>query len=252
MTNPHIFRRVRLAQKIVADTANWYEVVSSALMRRPLTSIQRRGGPPISARPEVQLWDHFNDIWYHHSYTRHTSIPMGAVVVDIGANIGLFALYAARTAATVYAIEPSTSNFEYLVQNTSKFANISSYKLAIAANDGRARLVISGSPTAYSLVSNDDSHFEVIETMCLDTFFTTLGISRCNFLKLDCEGAEYEIILNADSRCLERIDRIVLEYHDDITPYSHRDLLAKLDHHGFSTTKYKAQGQLGMIAAIRA
>lgn len=40
------------------------------------------------------------------------------------------------------------------------------------------------------------------------------GIERVNFLKIDCEGVEYEIFFTASHEILRRIDKIAMEYHE--------------------------------------
>jgi hypothetical protein len=84
------------------------------------------------------------------------------------------------------------------------------------------------------------------------TFFERYQIERCDFLKLDCEGSEFEIILDSDPALMRRIDRIVMEYHDHRSPrFSHHDLLRALERLGFGVTSYNPNGTHGMIAAIR-
>jgi len=82
--------------------------------------------------------------------------------------------------------------------------------------------------------------------------FERFNISRCDFLKLDCEGSEFDIILDSDPSLWCRVTRIVMEYHDHVSDrFSHRDLLQKLETLGFRTTAYNANGTYGMIAAVR-
>jgi hypothetical protein len=67
-------------------------VLPRASAGKTVTEIRLRRGPVISATPEHSLWPHFSDIWYHQSYTKHFSIPSDSVVVDVGANVGVFSL----------------------------------------------------------------------------------------------------------------------------------------------------------------
>lgn len=102
-----VVRRARIAGHAFWDIANWREFLPRASAEETVTEIRLRRSPVISATPEHSLWPHFSDIWYHQSYTRHFLIPSGSVVVDVGANVGVFSLFAARTARIVYALEPS-------------------------------------------------------------------------------------------------------------------------------------------------
>src|SRR5262249_54371498 len=93
---------------------------------------------------------------------------------------------------------------------------------------------------------------ETVEVSSLSTFFERYRIERCGFLKLDCEGCEFELVLDSDPKVINRIDRIVMEYHDHLSiRFSHRDLLEALTKLGFEAVAYNAKGTYGMIAADR-
>ena len=68
----------------------------------------------------------------------------------------------------------------------------------------------------------------------MDAVFSDHHIERCDFLKLDCEGAEYEIIYAASPKTLARIHRIAMEYHDRVDKVTKaKELVAFLIGHGF-------------------
>jgi FkbM family methyltransferase len=223
-------RRLGAALSIVRDFTNWREVVDSIRTNTPCTTLQRRNGTAIVGMPDTQLWNHYNDIWNHRSYTRLVDIPRQGIVVDIGANVGLFSLFAARTARAVYALEPSSRNFMYLTANTRAVPQISTHRIALGGFDGTALLRTSGSPTTYTLAGDtaDGSAVETVNVWSLNTLFTELQIGHCDYMKIDCEGAEYEILLSAEPAILEKVGRIVLEFHDHLSQSSHKDpLLSK-------------------------
>jgi hypothetical protein len=149
-----VLRRARIASHVFWDIANWREVLPRASAGKTVTEIRLRRGPVISATPEHSLWPHFSDIWYHQSYTKHLSIPSGSVVVDVGANVGVFSLFAARTARILYALEPSSSNFALLRSNTAQAKNIVPLHLACAGADGQASLDVGSDPVSFSLAGN--------------------------------------------------------------------------------------------------
>ena len=246
-------RRARIAGHAFSDIANWREVLPRATVGKSVTEIRLRNGSIIKAPPENALWPHFSDIWYHLSYTKHCAIPPNSLVVDIGANVGVFSLFAARAARVVYSLEPASSNFSRLVSNASHTQNIVPLNLACAGRDGRASLDLSDNPVSFSLMtSRSPDRHETVDVIELGTLFERYKIGQCDFLKLDCEGSEFEIILNSEPSLMGRITRIVMEYHDHLSEgFSHRDLLQKLDKLGFHTTAYNPNGACGMIAAVR-
>ena len=164
----------------------------------------------------------------------------------------MFSLFAARFARVVYALEPASSNYSRLVENTSRVHNIVPLKCACAAHDGSGSLDVSGIPVTFSLLTSSSAATqESIDVISLATLFERYTIDRCDFLKLDCEGAEFEIILQADPSVLNRVRTIVMEYHDHLSNYSHVDLLEKLKRLGFQASSYNSNGTYGMIAASR-
>jgi FkbM family methyltransferase len=246
-------RRARIATQAFSDIANWREVLPRAASGESVTEIRLRDGSIITAPPETALWAHFSDIWYHMSYTQHCQIPRDAVVVDIGANVGVFSLLAARQARLVYALEPASSNFFRLVSSVSRAKNVVPLNLACGAQDGRSVLDLSINPVSFSLLtSGSPGKQESVDVVTLGTLFERFNITRCDFLKLDCEGSEFDIILDSDPSLWRRVTRIVMEYHDHLSErFSHRDLLQKLEKLGFRTIAYNANRTYGMIAAVR-
>jgi hypothetical protein len=69
----------------------------------------------------------------------------------------------------------------------------------------------------YSMVFNDNSmnvsEFMSVECITLDELFEEHKIDRCDLVKMDIEGAEYETLYNASDDTLGKIGRIVGEYH---------------------------------------
>jgi hypothetical protein len=70
---------------------------------------------------------------------------------------------------------------------------------------------------------------------------------------MDCEGAEYPILLNTPDELLKKIDRIVLEYHDNVTDYTHQDLKKFLSEGGYKVkiTPNFVHADLGYLYAQR-
>jgi len=247
------FTRAKIAGLAFLDIANWREVLPRAAAGETVTEIRLRDGTVITAPPENALWPHFSDVWYHSTYTKRQPIPRGAVVVDIGANVGVFSLFAARTARMVYALEPASSNFSRLVANTSRAQNVAPMRMACGGNDGSAVLDLSSNPVSFSLMTHSSGNSETVEVVTLASLFDRLKIAKCDFLKLDCEGAEFDIILNSAPALIRGIPRIVMEYHDYLSErFSHRDLLQRLESLGFRVRIYNHHETYGILEAIRA
>lgn len=137
-------------------------------------------------------------------------------VVDVGANIGVFALWAERLGADVSAYEPEPRTFASLVRNVAG-RRISPRQAALV---GRAlptvRLYLSGlDSTRHNLVAREIESGERLRDF-VDVPTVTLADvvgPGCDLLKLDCEGAEFEALASADDDTLRRARRIILEFH---------------------------------------
>lgn len=113
------------------------------------------------------------------------------VVVDIGANIGGFTALSAETAKIVYAFEPDKENFRLLQENTKKFSNVKLFDCGIG-DKGKRTLYGGGTNYGnYSLTKIDDRLNDEQTITCYPLSHFKLG--EIDFLKCDCEGAEYEI-----------------------------------------------------------
>lgn len=160
------------------------------------------------------------------------SILPGSIVVDIGANIGIFSLYAAgRGAAKVFAYEPNSESFRCLLKNidaNNLEAVVTPTQLAVTSRDG-ATVRFPTSASMYNAIITDDncSDFELVETVTLARIIGQTP--TVDVLKLDCEGAEYDILLNASGEALSRVASIRMEYHSGPTD----ELWAALQGHGF-------------------
>ncbi|NJM41259.1 MAG: FkbM family methyltransferase [Anaerolineae bacterium] len=86
--------------------------------------------------------------------------------------------------------------------------------------------------TTGSTVSGNATHAMEVESIALDDLLAQTG-GHCDFLKMDCEGGEFEILLNASCETLRNFSHICMEYHDGFTPYSHQDLAKHLAGCGF-------------------
>ena len=75
-----------------------------------------------------------------------------------------------------------------------------------------------------------------VAAFTLEEIFDREKIESCDLLKLDCEGAEYEILLNAPANVLRRVSRISLEYHLGMNSHQPAELSAFLRTQGFAVS----------------
>ena len=140
------------------------------------------------------------------------------VVVDIGSNIGAFTVYAAKKAekGKVYAYEPHPENFELLNKNITlnKLENTKTFRTAISRTKGKVNLAIGHWSTGtHGITNNPKSKTIKVDSIRLKDVFTENKLESIDFLKIDCEGGEYEILKSTSKKYLKRIKKISLEFH---------------------------------------
>jgi FkbM family methyltransferase len=137
-------------------------------------------------------------------------------VVDVGANIGAFSLWAERLGAHVTAFEPEPKTFASLVDNVAG-RQVSPRQAALVGEAVAAvRLYLSGvRSTRHTLLAKEiESGAPLREFIDVPTVTVADVVGDgCDLLKLDCEGAEFEALLRADDETLRRAQRLVVEYH---------------------------------------
>ena len=167
-------------------------------------------------------------------------------VVDIGANIGCFAVMAGRAAirGRVFGFEPDRENHALAQRNAelNGLRNVVIERVAVAGAPGTLRLFQGAEHSLHTTLSSrhaDGASGEEVPAITLQQIFDRHGISRCDFLKMNCEGAEYEILYRTPPDYLRRIQRIALEYHatEDKTRLS-RELAAFLVSHGIEIFEF--------------
>lgn len=142
------------------------------------------------------------------------------VVVDVGANIGAFAVPAARAASggRVIAVEPGAANHALLADNLARngCTNAVAVRAAVARDPGTVTMYLDpADASCHSLAARPGAGVESVSGVTLAGLFDEHRIDRCDLLKLDCEGAEYDALYELPAEHRQRIRRCVVEYHAD-------------------------------------
>lgn len=211
-------KRISQDLKIIRLAKNWKEILSSNLTQEPLLSVKLRNGVVLSSPPEASLNYLFHEIWLDEVYlSKGYEIKPDQIVFDIGGNIGVFALYAATRAANVKVVsfEPFPQNAAYFRQNLqdSKLENVTFYDRAVAGEPGERTLQVHQSWIKHSLNENPSAGGG-IAVQCISLDQALENFDRCDLLKLDCEGGEYEILYSSLPATRGKIKRIVSEFHN--------------------------------------
>jgi FkbM family methyltransferase len=137
------------------------------------------------------------------------------IVLDIGAYVGMFTVKATLSVGErgrVVAVEPHPEHFSMLQDNCEGLDNVTLVPKAVMASNGTGRLYITKAAGADNLVTHE-GHFVKVETVTLDQLVIDLQLPRIDFIKLDAEGAEVDV-LKGGEETLKRTPRLVVAvYH---------------------------------------
>ncbi|RZW21265.1 MAG: FkbM family methyltransferase [Desulfobulbaceae bacterium] len=168
------------------------------------------------------------------------------VVVDVGSNVGEFSLYAVRKGADVYAFEPDPTVFACLAHNLRDLSNAHIFQLALW-NEHTTLRFFKASEKADSSFFEPDSHVQGVielEAWRLDDVAEIAALNRIDFLKIDGEGAEPEILQGAE-KTLQRTDRIAIDVGPERQGESTRDAVIEiLEASGFTILDHDSDCEL--------
>lgn len=138
----------------------------------------------------------------------------GDVVVDCGAYIGGFSVLASSLGATVYAVEASVENCRMVSKNTATLRPVVNViPAALAARTGRTEVSYSEGPYRFmgATIVTASTVREQADSVSLNDILHVLD--RVAFMKMDIEGAEYEVLGACGRDNLDKIQQIAIEIH---------------------------------------
>jgi FkbM family methyltransferase len=142
-------------------------------------------------------------------------------IIDAGANVGMFSLFAASRApdSKIIALEPfgsTRARLESNIQNNKLSDRVTIRPWALARDDGERYMDDSPAIPSISrtlLAENSSERGIRIPTISLTSLLRKEKLERIDFLKLDIEGSEHEVLLSTPVETLEKIHTIGMEYH---------------------------------------
>ncbi len=198
------------------------------------------------------LRDNFGDVtnlpglWVDNVYGV-TEVDGDGCILDVGANIGLFAAWARHHNPDheIFCFEPLHANAE-LVSRNCPDAKVLDYGL------GRESTRIPVNVDEHGMMaSHVDQPWETsesfIEVKPLDDVVGELGIGDVALLKMDTEGAEIDV-LEGGKRTLERVARVVMETH---STELHQESIDRLEGAGIPVDREFFDGHTGFVFARR-
>lgn len=236
-----MLRKIRNVIFLLFYFKNGIELLLLKLKSKKYSKCILKNGIIIESPQDNNLIQIIRDIFKDNIYNPSTfSINANDVVVDVGANVGVFSIFAAtKTNNSIHAFEPFPENFKFLKHNIymNGFANISPHCAAISNKNASEKLYISRLSAGHLLFDHTiygklDKYIEV-PTKTIEQIMEDYSISKIDFLKLDCEGSEGYIFKNITPECLVQINKIAMEFHDHVSIMNHEEIKELLENNGF-------------------
>lgn len=158
---------------------------------------------------------------YINSKLDELGVGEGDVVVDLGANIGLFSECCLEHGAEVHAYEPNPLAAAELVRRLGSRENLDFHQAAVSRSSGKMKLFshkhhrihplhLSESSSLYSDKANVSGDYHQVDCIAIEDVLRPLD--KIKLIKVDVEGAEYELADGIISS-IGKIDHVVMETH---------------------------------------
>jgi len=237
----------------------WPGILINRILKQLPQKLILRNGIEIIGGAKSKILDLADEIFFQKVYNpSYLQIKKGDVVVDIGANIGVFSLYAASGGAKkIFAVEPMPANIKLIHENflCNKLAMPTTLEAAVTDKNGKAKLYL-GDLDSHNLLFDHNFNNEkfskniMVPAITLSRIIERFKINKINFLKIDCEGSEGEIISSTPKKVWKKIDKVAIEYHDGVSSLNHTEIVAKLKKFGYKVKFKKNDEYFGYIYAF--
>ena len=189
-----------------------------------------RNLPPIGSGKPLAISGYEDDPYFAHVEDAFNEVsnlatlvrdfcPADGVVIDVGANVGVSVIVMsdANPGIRIHAVEPVPSTFDLLRRNVERntTGNVAAYQLAISDREGEVAFHDSGNSSANHIVNEAhiaSEHFanlgSPVRSTTLDAFVRENGIAQVDFVKIDVEGFEIDV-LNGMTDTIARFKPVV-------------------------------------------
>jgi FkbM family methyltransferase len=192
-------------------------------------------------------WRNYNEFFVDDIY-RNFNINDLDTVIDIGANVGLFAKYMYSKGSNKVVLVEANPNLESNIKNMldNDYNRSSVYLSPIFSEKKKVTFNYSSSNSAIGSIAFDSSmgldydsltNQMELETITLDEIIEKENLDRISLLKCDIEGGEYDLIPSLTDKQMSMIDKFMIEIHSNNNNQI-QPILDKLESHGFNYKIY--------------
>lgn len=239
---PRLFNKLKFLFSTFSRYQNWLEILRHHKTKK-LNKIILRSGVSFIGDSSSQLFPICEEIFFNRVYQKEmVRVERGDTVVDIGANVGIFAVHAFKMGAVKLLLyEPFPNNVKLIKRNLRLNKIFSAQVFEKGVSDKRmvSKLYVgdvdSGNLFFDHNITGPLKKFIKVKTITFHDIFTQNKLEKIDFVKMDCEGSEGAIFSSTPQDTLQKIHKIALEFHDNVSLLSHQQIIKKLKLAGFKT-----------------
>lgn len=176
----------------------------------------------------------FAELQYDINYNLNFS-PVN--IIDCGANVGYASLYFAANfkEANIIAIEPQTDNFTQLKKNVKNYTNITPVNAAIWHHNSSLSIKNENETSASFEVGENVNSESNLAGITIKKLMDSYNMPIIDIIKIDIEGAEYNLFENNPHEWLLKTKCIIIELHDLIRPGTSQLFFKEMAHYKWKT-----------------
>jgi FkbM family methyltransferase len=191
-------------------------------------------GSSLTIRQQMGLIDVLIEHHIYRNYEEIIDVNENDVVIDIGFNYGVFSLGAIKKGASkIYGFEPNKNVFN-VISNSPITEKVNLFNYAVLDEDKILNFNEGENTLGSSVTCKVDDYKNTYEVIGINfyKFVKDHNINNIDFLKVDCEGTEYEIFNNIPDEFFKTIKKIHVEFHENDGKRVY-ELIEKLERNGF-------------------
>jgi len=255
----NILEKINIILKLTKVFKNWHTFpgVYLKLTKNETVIFETKKGTKMKIRVNSTDLMALINVWAVEEYSNEEfKINNSNTIIDIGGHIGLFSLYIAEKykSVKIFTFEPIEENYDLLKENIkiNNFNNIYPKNIAVSNNNSNITIFLSDDQSGHGMYKKT-SKTRNIKSITLEEIFQENKLIKCDLLKIDAEGVEFEILENINKNMFEKIENIILEYHIFEKNSNERleNIIKKLEMNSFEITKKPYSDEIGLIYAIK-
>lgn len=252
-----MIKKISIFLRTIGKVTNWYilPLVYFGLYKKEFFTVSLKNGIKLKLRTKSTDIQAFTNVWILQEYDHgEVIVKNDDTIIDVGAHIGLFCTYVSQFCkeGKILCYEPVEENYKLLKENVEQnnLKNIFCYNIAVSNENKKLKIFLDYNDSAAHSIYGSGLHFIEIDAISLKEIIDSNNISRCDFLKLDCEGAEYEIIEALPDEYFKKIEKISLEYHNSVSePNRIKNLKKRLNSLNYKLVDNPSINGMGILLA---